>query len=277
MKILYFTDVHGDKRKIIAIKDIAKEHNIDLIIDGGDSLPKNDPTHFVQKKYLKWLKKEINKLSIDYCLMLGNDDLIIFDQDLIELDKKLKNFHYIAQNKITINDVVIIGCNWVKDYPFRLKDRCLLDNRKSELDMQFGLPMFVTKDSFDIKSNWENIVKKRPRLNEKLDSLPQPSKKDKKKKVIYVVHMPPNQLSLDVCQNMAAVGSQSVYDFIDKMKPWISLHGHIHESPNLTNIWKNKINETIVIQPGQEYNNLIYVLIDTDTGDITRDIKDLCQ
>nr|WP_288886996.1 hypothetical protein [uncultured Blautia sp.] len=40
MKILYVTDLHGDKNKYGKSLDIAVEKNIGVIVNGGDMLPK---------------------------------------------------------------------------------------------------------------------------------------------------------------------------------------------------------------------------------------------
>ncbi|MFW9896438.1 MAG: phosphoesterase, partial [Candidatus Thorarchaeota archaeon] len=55
----------------------------------------------------------------------------------------------------------------------------------------------------------------------------------------------------------------------------LSLHGHIHESPNVSGKWCSKLGKTISIQPGQSQQGedfLIYVLIDLETMKIERKI-----
>lgn len=41
MKILYVTDLHGDKKKYSKILEVAIEKEIKVIVNGGDMLPKN--------------------------------------------------------------------------------------------------------------------------------------------------------------------------------------------------------------------------------------------
>lgn len=77
--------------------------------------------------------------------------------------------------------------------------------------------------------------------------------------------MPPSKLGLDVCRDGSTVGSDSVYDFIKNKQPLFSLHGHIHESPEVSGRWKNKVGNTIAIQPGQ-LKQFTFVLIDTVTN-----------
>jgi uncharacterized protein len=48
-----------------------------------------------------------------------------------------------------------------------------------------------------------------------------------------------------------------------KQQPLLALHGHIHESPVYSGIWKAQIGKTICIQPGQlDARRLSYVICD---------------
>ena len=55
--------------------------------------------------------------------------------------------------------------------------------------------------------------------------------------------------------------------FLENSNAYMSLHGHIHESPRVSGLWYNKLNNIICIQPGQtEIGNkeIYYVIVDTD-------------
>ena len=73
MKILYVTDLHGDKNKYRKTLDIAIEKNIGVIVNGGDMLPKLRERHLEQpslsmdfKGYFRNLKS--TALHISPCL-----------------------------------------------------------------------------------------------------------------------------------------------------------------------------------------------------------------
>jgi len=78
---------------------------------------------------------------------------------------------------------------------------------------------------------------------------------------VYIIHMPPANMGLDQCSHGAQVGSTAVYDFISMNQPRLSLHGHIHESPECSGNWFAEIGKTVCIQPGQ-LEPFTYVLID---------------
>ena len=52
MKILYVTDLHGDKNKYRKTLDIAIEKNIGVIVNGGDMLPKLRERHLEQPSFI---------------------------------------------------------------------------------------------------------------------------------------------------------------------------------------------------------------------------------
>ncbi|MBU4491140.1 MAG: hypothetical protein KKD69_01600 [Euryarchaeota archaeon] len=79
-----------------------------------------------------------------------------------------------------------------------------------------------------------------------------------------VIHIPPNRLGLDRCYDGSEAGSKAIYNFLKKYQPKLSLHGHIHESPEVTGRWYAQLGRTICIQPGQ-LNEFTYVTIDLST------------
>ena len=54
-----------------------------------------------------------------------------------------------------------------------------------------------------------------------------------------------------------------------KNQPFLSLHGHIHESPEMSGVWKANLGKTICIQPGQ-IHRFTCAIIDTETREIQR-------
>ena len=84
MKILYVTDLHGDKKKYRKILDVAIEKEIKVIVNGGDMLPKQCDRHSEQSFFINGFLdeyfEELKKQDITYLAMLGNDDLLAADE-----------------------------------------------------------------------------------------------------------------------------------------------------------------------------------------------------
>jgi len=90
---------------------------------------------------------------------------------------------------------------------------------------------------------------------------------------IYVIHMPPSRLGLDVCANGSEVGSKAIHNFLERNQPLLSLHGHIHESPETSGKWRAKLGNALCIQPGR-LTPFTYVTIDLETIEFNRHIED---
>jgi predicted phosphodiesterase len=63
MKILYYTDLHGDKRKYNQISRLIEFLDVQVIIDSGDMLPKGSEDIFQsQKEFIEtFLKPYLHK------------------------------------------------------------------------------------------------------------------------------------------------------------------------------------------------------------------------
>jgi Icc-related predicted phosphoesterase len=264
MKILYITDLHGDIYKYNQSLKIAKKASVSMVINGGDMLPKSGSL-FGQGKFITGFLADhfalFEKQGIFYLSFLGNDDLRIFDEFFNEVCGKFSYVENIAQRKVNIGGYSFIGMNWVCDYPFLLKDRCRMDSREYEFPEQLGKAKLSTPRGYRTVDDWFEYAKSLPTIEEELEGLP---KADDMSKAIYVIHMPPLGLGLDVCFGGRKVGSRSVYDFIKRYQPRLSLHGHIHESPKVSGKWKGKIGETLCMQPGQ-LGGLSYAIIDLES------------
>ena len=70
MKILYVTDLHGDKKKYRKILDVAIEKEIKVIVNGGDMLPKQCDRHSEQSFFINGFLdeyfEELKKQDITY-------------------------------------------------------------------------------------------------------------------------------------------------------------------------------------------------------------------
>ena len=273
MKILYTTDLHGLKWKYDRIIDLSTSY--DMVIIGADILPKNiNNIHKQQFNFLtKYLPRFFNSINKPIIIDFGNDDHKAFYSDFLQLineHSKHDNVYYSHLNSVNINGYTFIGMHYVPDYPFRLKDWCRRDNTRLMDTQQFGIPILSTKDGYENIHDYYTYLTTHNNLFEYLMSLIMDSSITDNKTVL-LTHAPPVNLGLDVCIDKREVGSADVYNFISKRNFRLSLHGHIHESPFVSGIWKNKINNTVCIQPGQEgINKLTYCSIDLSDNSSNR-------
>ncbi len=275
VKLLFVTDLHGCEWKYERLFEVAQELQPDIVINGGDLLPK-DGDLFAQDEFItNYLDRHFARFDsakIHYLCCLGNDDLQIFDELFEETCNKYPLVTGLAQRKIEIGDFEFIGMNWIVDYPFLLKDRCRMDTKDYIFQEQFGTGLVSTQNGFQELDDWFAYAKSLPTIEDELNYLVRP--RDMAHSV-YVIHMPPSRLGLDKCGHGAEVGSRAVYNFLQKYQPQLSLHGHIHESPQVTGRWYAKLGNTTCIQPGQldQFDGFTYVTIDLSTMKFDRIIE----
>ena len=264
MKILFTTDLHGTQWKYDRFLRAAVTHHADIVINGGDLLPRQGSL-FHQKQFIKnYLDHhfaQFHQAGIAYLCCLGNDDLRIWDDFFDEICQKYPSVFNLAQKRVATGGFEFIGMNWVVDYPFRLKDRCRVDTSDYVFQEQYGTGLLSSPQGWQEIVDWQSYAWSLPSIQEELERLVLP---DDLSKTVYVIHMPPSNLGLDKCGHGPEVGSKAVYRFLEKMQPRLSLHGHIHESPETSGRWSASIGQTICVQPGQ-LDPFTYVTIDLNT------------
>jgi Icc-related predicted phosphoesterase len=265
MKVLFVTDLHGSKWKYKRLFEVARDFQVDVVINGGDMLPQDSEPFKHQSKFIiNYLDNhfaQFNSAGIYYLCYLGNDDLKIFDQLFEEICNKYPLVVCLAQRKFEIKGYEFIGMNLVVDYPFQLKDRCRMDTEDYIFQKQLGKGLLSTLNGWQEIDDWFAYAKTIPTIEDELNQLIRPNDMAK---CVYVIHMPPYKTGLDKCYHGAEVGSKAVYNFLKRYQPRLSLHGHIHESPEVTGRWYTRLGNTLCIQPCQ-LDEFTYVVIDLAT------------
>lgn len=270
MRIVFTTDLHGHRWKYDRILEVALEYDAHIVINGGDMLPGNiDLTRqgsFITNYFDKHLAQYESE-NIYYICIPGNDDLKRFDPLLDVTIEKYPLAANIAQNIVQIDKFEFIGMNLLADYPYRLKDRCRMDNHQFHFPEQYGKGLLSIPTGWEDLEDWFSHAKTLPTIEEELNKLVKPKEMNN---TIYVMHMPPCCLGLDKSHKEGDVGSKSIYNFLRKNQPLLSLHGHAHYSPDISGKWKEKVGKTTCIQPGQILEGIIYVLGDLETMEFER-------
>jgi len=106
---------------------------------------------------------------------------------------------------------------------------------------------------------------------EKLSKLSDPSK------TIYLFHSPPYDTYLDRADLDGTfvdhapvdvhVGSIAMKKFIEEKQPFLTLHGHIHESSKITGHWKETFGKTYSLSAAHEGPELALIEFNTDNLD----------
>ncbi len=258
MQFLYATDLHGDIFHYENVLKTAQENKINLIHLGADLLPKGSGILKKQKKfikgYLKTFYQRCDDLGIKIIAFFGNDDIYTRKKYFKKYASLLDETPYYKDG------FEFKAYGYVPDYPFGLKTACKIDFPGWERPPCLSIPLDCGFHGLEEIENVEKYFEDKGTIENDLKNIRVTNK------TIMAIHCPPWSLGLDVCLDGRRVGSKSVYDWISRKQPKMVLCGHIHESFYVSKIWKARIGETVVIQPGQFGNKTVITLIDTETG-----------
>lgn len=271
---LFVTDLHGNRRKYERTLALARELGASLVINGGDLFP-HGRVHGEQERFIREFLDphfgQYQEAGVRHLGFPANDDLRVHDALFEVVCGKYPFVENLAGRRVEIGPHDFIGMNLVTDFPFRLKDRARMDGGGFVFPPQSGGGVLSLPGGWKEIPDWTSYARTLPTIEEELSRLPGPRDPDR---AVYVLHGPPSGLGLDVCRGGAAVGSASTREFLEKRQPLLSLHGHIHESPEESGVWKAMVGRTVCIQPGQSANGLTVVIGNLETMEFERRIID---
>jgi Icc-related predicted phosphoesterase len=271
---LFVTDLHGDQRKYEQTLSLAITTGARLVVNGGDMFP-HGRMHEAQESFLReFLAPHFAKYQaagirlaphfakyqaagIRYFGFPANDDLRVHDPLFEEVCSRYPLVENIAGRKISAGSHDFIGFNLVSDFPFRLKDRARMDSGEFAFPAQFGTGILSQPGGWEEIPDWKSFARTLPTIEEELAALPAP---DDPHRTVYVIHGPPAGMGLDVVRGGHTVGSPATTRFIETVGPLLTLHGHIHESPEESGVWMSRLGGTVCIQPGQSTSGLTVVV-----------------
>lgn len=234
---VFATDLHGEIHGYERLFETAAGKNVKAVIIGGDITPFLTAVGDIamyQREFLQFyliprLKEFKRKSKHQVFLMMGNDDLRI-NMDVLEKAEKKGYFKLIDQKVHRIGDKFLAGYSYVNETPFLLKD-------------------------------WEKPEEK---IRKDLENM---AKRSDPHRTIYSMHAPPLNTKLDVIFSGSHVGSKAIRDFIMKHHPYLTLHGHIHESWQMSGNWRDALGRSIAVNPGKG-NLLVFDINDLKTMEI---------
>ena len=268
MKTLYTSDLHVDGLHYKRLYNLVNNNKIDCLIIGGDLIP-NQPDFFSsvdnQRDFLQkslnpfFSKLKAEKPSISVFLMMGNDDRAA-NMDFLEKMEEdgIINLIHKRRHKLEEN-LHLIGYGYVPITPFRCKDWERFDTQEKKA-LQAPEKSFFSSAQGMREIDINKVIGKFNIIEEDMKELAEMSDPER---TIYVMHAPPFNTTLDRIHGGIPCGSKSLRDFIEKCQPFLTLHGHIHESPMVSGSFMEKTGRTVSINPGQEHGVLHAVVFDT--------------
>ena len=277
MNCIFVSDIHGKKEHFEKIFKIVAEDKPDAVFLGGDILPnqfsiEGSVEEFIESVILKPIKK-IDCTS--FFVILGNDDPRIYEKQFIEADEQ-NILNYVNEKTVKFDDLFVTGYSYVPPTPFQLKDWERYDVSRfvdvGAISPEEGMRT-VDVGSDEIRYSTISADLKKLSKNAPID------------KTIFLFHSPPYNSNLDRAALDGEsydhapldvhIGSIAIQRFIEKSQPFLTLHGHVHESYSLTKIWKEKTGKTLSFQAANHNSDLAIIRFDTD--DLEKATRDLVK
>ena len=304
MRLAYAADLHGDIESYRSLLDLAVTAGARAAIVGGDLLPRGialKSSLQVQRDFiaerlrplLEWFRAR--HPEIDVFLLAGNDDWAGAIMDLDELEREGLAFplhervyrlcgegargrgdegvkgredegmartsplpHPPTPSLAPSADLWLAGYACVPLTPFSIKDYERRDDGPLP-PLSFG--MAYTSWSGEIQPAEADMIAGRPSIAEALAAL---ARQSDPRRTIYVCHTPPANTPLDQMPRGRHVGSRALRAFIEQHAPPLTLHGHIHESPELSGQYAARLGATWSINPGHGPLGFQAVTLDSD-------------
>ena len=279
MRCIFISDLHGEKSRYQKLFTIIKEEQPDGVFFGGDLLPggfglsENIETFIHQEFFLRISDMQNQGVQTRFFLILGNDDPGIYEDDFLDLQNK-SLVTYVHNRTVPFNDLFVTGYAYIPPSPFTLKDW-----------EKYDVSHYVDHGSMSPEQGVHSIDIQRDGMLETTikDDLRRLVKNSPPEKTIFLFHTPPYQTKLDRAALDGKtidhvpldvhVGSIAVQRFIKQYHPFLTLHGHIHESVRLTGTWHQNIGSTRLFSAAHDGPELAVVRFDTDDVDkATRDL-----
>ena len=252
----FASDLHGDVSRYGKLIAAIENETPDIVLLGGDLLPpfldsSDGDTHsdsgfidgFLRRQFL-FLKSSLGQNYPAVFIIPGNDDPKS-EEESLEHAGRDGLWANIQGRVIQMGNYAFAGYAFIPPTPFRLKDWERYDVSR------FVDPGCTPPEEGTLTTNADRRELSRRTIQNDLEIL---GRGMDFSKTVFLFHSPPydtylDRAALDGKMFDSApldvhVGSIAIKRFLEKTQPLISLHGHVHESAELSGSWKELIGRT---------------------------------
>jgi Icc-related predicted phosphoesterase len=253
---LFVSDLHGSPGRFDKLLDLVRQERPQVLFLGGDLLPfggslptrgRGAPVAFVQgfvAPRLSAVRHEMGRCYPRVVVIPGNDDPRREEASLRQLETA-GLWTYLHNRKVPFEGYRLYGYSCIPPSPFLLKDW-----------ERYDVSRFVDVGSVAPSEGFHSAPPD-PGETESgtiLQDLEALAGEDDLSRSVFLFHAPPYGSALDRAGLDGSmieqapldvhVGSIAVRRFIERRRPYVSLHGHVHESVRLTRRWRERIGGT---------------------------------
>lgn len=285
MRCFFASDLHGRIDRYRELFELIESERPRALFLGGDLLPmpfdrrwsrESESADFVQGFLAAGLERLSQALGRSYpqvLVILGNDDPRSEEPAFLSAAER-GVWEYVHNRKTEVGGVPIYGYAYVPPTPFQLKDW-----------ERYDVSRFVDVGSVSPEEGRRSVPvsKREARYATMEKDLTELTGDDDLEKAVFLFHSPPYKTKLDRAGLDGKVvehapmdvhcGSVAIRRLIEKRQPMLTLHGHIHESAELTGSWRDRIGRTHMFSAAHGGPELALVRFDTE--DLERARRDL--
>lgn len=181
--------------------------------------------------------------DVKLLLLLGNDDWAA-NADVLERHHG-DLWSAMHERVVEVDGIPVAGLSWVPITPFALKDWERWEDGEPEAPPRLG---GWTSANGPLREHVFDPARRSPTIAGALASL---ARQCEPARTIFLLHSPPRDTLCDVVQSRQHVGSRAIRAFLEQHQPPLALSGHIHESPQASGAWRDRVGRTVVVNPGQ--------------------------
>lgn len=274
--VFFITDIHGSTDRYGKLFEYIKTEKPAALFMGGDLLPSGmrnfTSLDFQHQDFIndylavnfRKLKDELGSSYPKVFLIMGNDDARVEEAALLDVATQ-GLWHYAHNRRFKFGGYIVIGYNYVPPSPFQLKDWERYDVSR------YADPGCISPEEGRRTMPVENHLIRYATIKEDLESL---TKGIDMKSAVMLFHSPPYKSNLDraaldgkMIDHVPLdvhVGSIAIERFIKAEQPYVTMHGHIHESTRLTGEWSERIGDTYAFNAAHEGKELSVVKFDLE-------------
>jgi Icc-related predicted phosphoesterase len=276
VRCFFVTDIHGRPGRYRALFERIAIERPAAVFLGGDLLPSHFDVRWADELGIddfirgfltvefRVLRDTLGEAYPRVFVILGNDDPRIEEGAMIEAGET-GLWTYVHERRVELGPYPVYGYAGVPPTPFQLKDWERYDVSR-HIDPGCVSPeegrRSVRVDEHEVR--YGTIQEDLLRLTGTHDL----------SRAILLFHSPPYQTKLDRAALDGKsykgvpldlhVGSIAIRRFIQERQPWITLHGHVHESARLTGEWRDRIGRTHLFSAAHDGPELALVRFDAE-------------
>ena len=268
---VFVSDLHGSAARATALFRIIAEERPRAVFLGGDLLAHGRGDGFLRDVLLAEFARARDAMGAAYpevFAILGNDDPRAVAEPVLLEGVARALWRYVHGRRAALDRFTVLGYNCIPPSPFRLKDWERYDVSR------FVDPGCIAPED-GVRTGPVDSGQTGRTIAADLAGLAGPARVSD---AVCLFHVPPHGTALDraALDDRSVdhapldlhIGSIAVRRFMEAHRPWLGLHGHVHESARLTGTWMDQLGPTVLLSAAHDGPELAVLRFDLERPDL---------